>query len=216
MSTTKKAPAQPGTAAQRGSYHHGDLKGALIKAADEIIRESGVENFSLREAARRAGVAPSAPTHHFGNAVGLLTEVALVGYEELGKRLAAVPLTPDIVRNLRGLTTAYVRFALDNPGCFRLMFRKDLVNRSDPRYKETSLRALRPIAAAALAVRGCEQPQAASADYPGLFSIWATVHGIAHLAIEDKMQFALEGRPPGAFLDELLPAILDVHWPVAG
>src|SRR5882757_7165417 len=68
-------------------YHHGDLKTALIRATDEILAEQGLEGFSLREAARRAGVSPAAPTHHFGGAAGLLSEVAALGFIELAKYL---------------------------------------------------------------------------------------------------------------------------------
>lgn len=62
----------------RSTYHHGDLRAALIKAADAIIAEGGLEAFSLREAAQRAGVSPGAPAYHFGSAKGLLTEVAIL------------------------------------------------------------------------------------------------------------------------------------------
>ena len=64
-------------------YHHGDLKTALIRAADEILAEHGLEGFSLRAAARRAGVSAAAPAHHFGDTAGLLSEVAVLGFDEL-------------------------------------------------------------------------------------------------------------------------------------
>ncbi len=67
-------------AKQRSTYHHGDLREALIEAADEIIAQEGIEVFSLRTAAQRAGVSPAAPAHHFVNAKGLLTEVAILAY----------------------------------------------------------------------------------------------------------------------------------------
>jgi len=119
-------------ATNRPNYHHGDLKAALIGAATEIIAEAGVEGFSLREAARRAGVAASAPAHHFGSAKGLLTEVALQGYRQLGSYLAQVNPSDDPRVDITGISLAYVRFALDHPGLFRLMFRNDLVNRAEP------------------------------------------------------------------------------------
>lgn len=138
--------AEPNLA--RGGYHHGNLKSALIVAADTIIREKGIEGFSLREAARRAGVSIGAPAHHFGSATGLLTEVALLGYESLGAVLNGVAVTDDPARDLRRLALAYVGFALAHPGRFRLMFRPDLVNRDDPRYAEFSARALSGFATA--------------------------------------------------------------------
>src|ERR1700694_5438283 len=73
----------------RKTYHHGDLRHELIAAAERIIVERGVEGFTLREAARRVGVSPAAPSHHFKDAKGLLTEVARVGFRGFGEALAA-------------------------------------------------------------------------------------------------------------------------------
>ena len=67
----------------RKTYHHGDLRRQLIAAAERIIVERGVEGFTLREVARRVGVSPAAPSHHFKDAKGLLTEVALLGFRDL-------------------------------------------------------------------------------------------------------------------------------------
>ena len=57
----------------RGGYHHGDLRQAMITAAEAVLAEKGLAGFTLRECARRAGVSPAAPAHHFGNLTGLLT-----------------------------------------------------------------------------------------------------------------------------------------------
>ena len=68
------------------NYHHGDLQNALLQAVGEIIEEKGVGAVSLREAARRAGVSHSAPAHHFGDKIGMLTAFARKGFEEFGSR----------------------------------------------------------------------------------------------------------------------------------
>src|ERR687885_2712367 len=125
---------------KRSTYHHGDLRAALIQAADEIIAEGGIEAFSLRAAAQRAGVSPAAPAHHFGSAKGLLTEVALLAFERVGRYIEAAGHSDDVVTDMRALGLALVTFAVDHPGHFRLMFRNDLVNRSDPRYPEMSIK----------------------------------------------------------------------------
>lgn len=200
----------------RSTYHHRELRHALITAADTIIRENGIEGFSLREAARQAGVSPGAPAHHFGSIAGLLTEVAILAYEELGTNLASVVLTGDHARDLRALATVYVEFALYHPGRFRLMFRKDLVDRADPRYREISFRALFCFGEAAAAYYGVKFPaEGAIPFHPALLAAFASIHGIAHLAIEDKWSFALRGNDHRAdFLSRLLPGILGVQWPV--
>src|ERR1700742_4950380 len=76
-------------AVKKRAYHHGDLKDQLVAAAEAIILERGVEGFTLREAARRAGVSPAAPAHHFKDAKGLLAEVALRGFKDFGDALDA-------------------------------------------------------------------------------------------------------------------------------
>src|SRR5690606_24754474 len=69
------------------AYHHGALRQALIDATEAILAEQGLEAFTLREAARRVGVSPAAPLHHFGSAAGLLTEVAILGFDALTRHL---------------------------------------------------------------------------------------------------------------------------------
>ena len=76
---------------------------------------------------RGAGVSPGAPAHHFGNASELLTEAAILGYQELKAYLDRADTDGPPPSQLRSLATAYVLFALDHPGRFRLMFRKDLI-----------------------------------------------------------------------------------------
>src|SRR5882762_3071923 len=65
-------------------YHHGALREALVKAAEDVLRERGLARLTLRECARRAGVSHGAPAHHFKDVTGLLTEVAASGFESLG------------------------------------------------------------------------------------------------------------------------------------
>jgi AcrR family transcriptional regulator len=206
----------PASGAPKRGYHHGELKAALVLATDAILRETGIEGFTLREAARRAGVSPAAPAHHFGNAAGLLTEVAVHAYGELERYLAEAG-TADVSPNatLRALATAYVRFALDHPGRFRLMFRKDLIVRSDSRYKEASSRALAQFAKASTRARGMDFDVAMrSGEIGGMLADWSTAHGIAQLALEDKFE-ALPNGSGEAFMAELLPGILLARWPDA-
>ena len=68
-------------------YHHGNLRQALLDSALEVLTVTGVAGFSMREAARRAGVSQSAPKHHFGDARGLLGALATRAYHQLCERL---------------------------------------------------------------------------------------------------------------------------------
>ena len=194
---------QPTPTASKLGYHHGNLKAVLITAADDIIREKGIEGFSLREAARRAGVSIGAPAHHFGSATGLLTEVALLGYESLGGALNAVRLSSDAVADLRHLALAYVNFALAHPGRFRLMFRPDLVDRNDPRYGAASAQALSGF----VTVIGRHKPPSADA-MAEVFIHWSTVHGMANLVLDGKAKYLFDGATPQDFATRILPTVL--------
>lgn len=104
---------------ERGQ-HHGDLRPALLDAAQAIIDEGDLEGLTLRAVARRAGVSPSATYHHFADKAALLDAVALDGFEQLAAVQARTRArTPQ--RRLEALTTAYVRFAVEHPSHYAVM-----------------------------------------------------------------------------------------------
>src|SRR4029077_9790858 len=109
MSTSKRG---------KRSYHHGDLPATLLQAAGKMLEKEGVEALTVRALTRRAGVSHAAPYRHFPDRESLLAALAAEGFAMLGKaqRDAAA------AGGLRGMGEAYVRFALDHPQRFRLMF----------------------------------------------------------------------------------------------
>ena len=187
-------------------YHHGGLRAALIEAAERLIAERGVDGFSLRETARRAGVSATAPGHHFRDARGLLTAVATAAFEAFGDALEAADRGPDRRARIHGQGMAYVRFALANRARFDLMWRYALIDREDPDYKAAGDRAFMVLDRA---VRGTQAGPAAPDDPKTAPSIacWSLVHGFARLAID-----GLFGMEPGAAeraAEALLPHVLD-------
>jgi AcrR family transcriptional regulator len=184
-SRNRKAPAQDSR-----SYHHGRLRQALIAAAEAILAEEGLEALSLRAAARRAGVSPAAPAHHFASLKGLLTEVAILGFEALTEELEKGNARggADPVARLREQGIGYVRFALSYPGRFLLMFRRERLNQDEPHLKEAGQRAFALLEGAVRAIREIapEQPLDPSARALLLLA-WSTVHGFAHLALEGQL-----------------------------
>jgi AcrR family transcriptional regulator len=104
-------------------YHHGDLRSALLAAAERTLREKGTAALSLRELAREVGVSHAAPGRHFKDKQALLNALALTGYERLGQALGAaedpaLPLEP----RLTALARAYLSFAIDNAELLELMY----------------------------------------------------------------------------------------------
>jgi AcrR family transcriptional regulator len=141
------------------TYHHGDLRAAVLAAAGKLLEKEGLGSLSLREAARRAGVSHNAPYRHFPDRAALLAALAAEGFALLGAALEN--------RSGRELGEAYVRFALAHPQRFRLMFAG---------YGEA--RAIRQRFAAAFAGVSAEAAAAA----------WALVHGLAALILDRHLE----------------------------
>ncbi|MGK5679240.1 TetR/AcrR family transcriptional regulator [Actinoplanes sp. URMC 104] len=118
------------------TYHHGDLRRALLSAAAAAIEENGVGALSMRDLARRAGVSHAAPTHHFGDKAGLLTAFAAQGFDELAGELAASRAAGFLEQ---GVT--YVRFAVTRRAYFEVMYRPELYHPDDPALVAARARA---------------------------------------------------------------------------
>ena len=203
-------------AVKKENYHHGDLRAALIRAAEEIISESGIEEFSLRAAAARAGVSPGAPAHHFGSAKGLLTEVALLAFERVDGYLEKVEYCGDVAADMRAVSLTFVRFALDNPGHFRLMFRNDLINRDDPRYAGISHKPGARLSAAVAAYHGkTELNLERFEDAADLFGALSTIHGLAHMVLAEKATAFFAHADAREFALRELPRVLERMYPAA-
>jgi AcrR family transcriptional regulator len=181
LNTVKSSPRT------RASYHHGDLREALISAAEEILRERGATGFSLREAARRAGVSPGAPAHHFGDSRGLLTAVAARGFERLADELRAATAEAPRDGRLRALGAAYLRFAQENGPLFGIMWLRDLLNPTDANYLAAGRAAFNVLERVAT---GKEVPVATSPHIPdpAVVAVWATVHGLAKLTLDGALE----------------------------
>jgi AcrR family transcriptional regulator len=191
----------------RHSYHHGDLRAALLAAAESLLAERGVEGFSLREAARRAGVSPAAPKHHFASVRALFTAIATNAFDELADRLeaASADATQDRLARIRNQGVAYVQFAIEYPARLDLMWRVSLLEVSDQDYQRASARAF---AALDRLVRGEDAPRLRK-GHPGMaptIACWSTVHGFARLAIDGA--FGTGSESTKRALHALLPAVL--------
>jgi AcrR family transcriptional regulator len=109
---------------QTRPYHHGNLRAALLDAAEQSIAERGVDELSLRGLARAVGVSHGAPAAHFADRQALLDALAERGFERLAKgvRSAAEGSAPHLDARLRAVAAAYVAFAAANPALLELMY----------------------------------------------------------------------------------------------
>ncbi|HEY2477471.1 MAG TPA: TetR/AcrR family transcriptional regulator [Solirubrobacterales bacterium] len=183
-------------AASKTAYHHGDLPAACLGAALELLEEGGETALSLRAVARRAGVSPAAPYRHYADREALISAVAAVGYRELAERLAAAHPAPSTPAQLADVAVAYVRFALERPALFRVMF-------SEPCDRDNDERA-GAIAAVQLYLREIVARCFPASDPEALApAIWALVHGLAFLFLDGK----LEAPTPAAVAERVTAAV---------
>lgn len=166
--------------ASRDTYHHGDLKATVLAQAAALVAERGADAVSLRELARAAGVSHAAPAHHFTDRRGLFTALATEGFGMLADALKGA--RPDFL----DAALAYVRFALDHPGHYEVMFDKSLYDAADP-----DLVAAEEAAGAELAagVGTLDDPRAKEDPQAAALAAWSLVHGFSLLwlnkAIDD-------------------------------
>jgi AcrR family transcriptional regulator len=176
------------SSSDRTSYHHGTLRQALIDATESLLAERGLDGFSLREVARRSGVSPAAPSHHFGDAQGLLTAVATLAFDGLTEALQAGNARGggDAVARLREQGVGYVGFALRYPGRFRLMFGP--CNQEDEGLSLSARAAFEVLENGVRDLFGVAHGQPlAPPQTAALLSIWSAVHGFAHLLIGGQL-----------------------------
>lgn len=164
----------------RGSYHHGDLKATILAEAASLVAARGADGLSLRELARAAGVSHAAPAHHFGDRRGLFTALATEGFGMLADALKGA--RPDF----QDAALAYVRFALDHPGHYEVMFDKSLYDAADPELVTAERAAGAELASG---VGTLDDPRAKADPQAAALAAWSLVHGFSLLwlnkAIDD-------------------------------
>ena len=167
---------------RRASYHHGDLRHALLSAATSLIAERGLEQVTLREAARRAGVSHNAPYNHFESRDALLAALAAQGFADLAQHIGAAGAGSEPLDAFIASAVAYVDFAAANPTRYRLMF-GSAAGRSANGAPEQARATL-----IAMITRAQEAGLFGRADPSELAGVlWSLVHGLADLAIAGRI-----------------------------
>jgi AcrR family transcriptional regulator len=207
----------------RASYRHGDLRRALVEAGVALAREGGPQAVTLREATRRAGVVPNAAYRHFASHAELLLAVRAEALADMARAmegaLAAVPPLPARGRvgvpkqqaharaRLRAVGLGYLRYAMGEPGLFRLAFL-----RSDPSDQaadpdKAGASGLNPFQLLSAALDALVQTGALPAERrPGAeYAAWSAVHGLALLALDGSLQ-----RAPAAQMKRLIDRVLEM------
>lgn len=167
----------------RDSYHHGNLRQALIDATAALIEEKGPVGFTLAEAARQAGVSPAAPYRHFAGREQLLEEVARQGFVDFAARLEQTfdGGRPSPLSAFLRMGEAYLRFAADRPGFYMAMFESGLSIAGNADLAAAADRAQAALIDAAEALFARLPPDRRPPPAMVANHIWALSHGVVEL-----------------------------------
>jgi AcrR family transcriptional regulator len=179
---------------QARAYHHGDLRAALLDEAAAMIAEGGAASVTMRGLGRRLGVSRAAAYRHFEDKTALLVAVATAGFSRLNDRLQAVDAGAprSSVERIRRMGEQYVRFALENPAHYRLMYgREGLARRDVPELREAGNALFEQLVDVIQAYQESEKikrqdPRAQA------YVAWSAVHGLASLLIDGQILTAVD------------------------
>jgi AcrR family transcriptional regulator len=185
------------------TYHHGDLREALIKAGRAILEKDGVEALTLRACARKAGVSHAAPQHHFAGIDDLLAEIAATGFEDFVSSLdKAAARVPSPVEKLKAMCQRYVAFARERPAVYQLMFGVAAPLASE-RLQAAKMAAWEQLANLVSEAAGPDDKEAKA------MQVWSAVHGFSMLVISQRL-------PPMISIPKALKRVVDGLPPAIG
>jgi AcrR family transcriptional regulator len=162
-------------------YHHGDLRETVLRLALAALETGPPEELSLRALSRQAGVSSMALYRHFADREALLSALAQVGFDELGKRMIAVDVAKDARSGLVAIGVVYVAFAVERPGLFRLMYGGEPPN-TPTKAGEA------PHAAYALLSQRIAELTPPRQRKTAFLASWALVHGLATLLVTNRIR----------------------------
>jgi AcrR family transcriptional regulator len=219
--TATRAKPGPTTRPRRGArapasrpetpYHHGALRDALLEAAERVLERDGLAGLTLRAVAREAGVSHAAPTHHFGDLTGLVSELAAIGFRRFNAEMAAArAAAANPIERAMAPARAYVAYAQAHPGMYGLMFRGERLDYSRPSLHEAAEAAFSGLTGAIAEERHEQILQGALTLDQGaaIVRAWSLVHGFTTLLLDGRLGHIQEQLPPGTTADMLLDAML--------
>jgi AcrR family transcriptional regulator len=212
----RTAPVRPAhakrpRAGEETPYHHGALRDALLQAAERVLERDGLAGLTLRAVAREAGVSHAAPTHHFGDLTGLVSELAAIGFRQFNAAMAAAssagtsPMAKAMAR-----AKAYVAYAQAHPGMYGLMFRTERLDMTRPSLHEAAEASFAGLAGAIGANRREQIAEGALTldQAAAIARAWSLVHGFTMLLLDDRLSDIVRRSPKGTDVETLLDAML--------
>ncbi len=207
----KRSAARTSGGSEDAPYHHGALRDALLKAAETVLERDGLAGLTLRAVAREAGVSHAAPTHHFGDLTGLVSELAAIGFRQFNAAMgAAGSISGSGLEKALARAKAYVAYAQAHPGMYGLMFRTERLDMTRPSLHEAAHASFAGLAGAIGASRH-EQiaEQALTLEQAAAIArAWSLVHGFTMLLLDHRLSDILHRLPEGTDAETLLDAML--------
>jgi AcrR family transcriptional regulator len=213
----KVAPSRKGNvrgtarAGDDAPYHHGALRDALLEAAERVLERDGLAGLTLRAVAREAGVSHAAPTHHFGDLTGLVSELAAIGFREFNDAMVvAGSIDSSEPEKAMARAKAYVAYAQAHPGKYGLMFRTERLDMTRPSLHEAASASFAGLAGAIGAMRKERvAEEALSLDQAAaIVRAWSLLHGFTSLLLDGRLADILRRLPKGISAEMLLEAML--------
>ncbi|AOP35521.1 hypothetical protein A0128_17750 [Leptospira tipperaryensis] len=186
------------------SYHHGDLKKAIILKSEEILEKKGIEGLSLRDIAADLGVSHAAPYRHFPRKIDLLFILAIRGFSDLAEEMRlAWESSDEPIERLRSSGSRYVKLALKHPRRTELMFGGTLACESEVPEELQTISKESFMGLYKIIEDGQNRGVFKSGDTLGFsFTLWSLVHGFAVLTNGKQI-------PPQVFQERSLDTILE-------
>jgi AcrR family transcriptional regulator len=206
----KRTPRSAGSR-DDSPYHHGALHEALLEAAERVLERDGLQGLTLRAVAREAGVSHAAPTHHFGDLTGLVSELAAIGFRQFNAAMAAASAEGTLpIEKAMARAKAYVAYAQAHPGMYGLMFRTERLDMSRPSLHEAANASFAGLAGAVGASRHehIEQEALSLDQGAAIARAWSLVHGFTMLLLDGRLSDILRRLPKGTDAETLLDTML--------
>ncbi len=206
----RNAPRNAG-AGEEAPYHHGALRDALLEAAERVLERDGLSGLTLRAVAREAGVSHAAPTHHFRDLTGLVSELAAIGFRQFNTAMAAASAAgTSPMEKAMARAKAYVAYAQEHPGMYGLMFRTERLDMTRPSLHEAASASFAGLAGAIGASRHEQiHEEALSLEQAAAIArAWSLVHGFTMLLLDGRLTDIVRRLPKGTDAETLLDAML--------
>jgi AcrR family transcriptional regulator len=180
----------------RTTYHHGDLKNALIEAGIDILSREGVGALSLRKVARKAGVSHAAPYAHFADKQALVAAISTDGHEKIYRRIVGIveQYPDDPLRQLVETAWAYAEFGFEEPDLFRITFSGVVERERD--YPDLVEMAGKNMGLVRALVKRCQAADILEPGEPDLVTVgvWGLVHGFVSLVQQGQVSHSVLDR----------------------